>query len=60
MKCEDYPCCGHGADGGACPDKSGRFPCVECGKPLPRNTSSSICRACLKRITDITEDGEPF
>ena len=52
MRCEDYPCCGHGpaGDGGACPDKSGRFPCCECGKKMPKNASSSICAACLRRM----------
>ncbi len=49
-RCEDYPCCGHGAsgDGGACPDKSGRFPCVECGAKLPKTATSSICKACMR------------
>ena len=51
-KCEDYPCCGHGpaGDGGACPDKSGRFPCVECGARLPKSATSSICGKCQKRM----------
>ncbi len=52
-RCEDYPCCGHGpaGDGGACPDSSGRFPCVECGKRMPKNASSSICAKCLRRMS---------
>ncbi len=51
-RCEDYPCCGHGpaGDGGACPSKSGRFPCVECGRKLPKNSSSSICDKCQQRM----------
>ena len=50
--CEDYPCCGHGpqGDGGACPDKNGRFGCVECGRKMPKNASSSICGSCQKRM----------
>jgi len=44
--CEDYPCCGHEA--GDCPDEKGRMKCVECGKRLPRNASSSMCVKCGK------------
>lgn len=47
-RCEDYPCCGHAA--ADCPDKDGRMRCVECGKKLAKNASSSICAACLKRM----------
>lgn len=51
MYCEDYPCCGHGpapmGDGGGCPDSSGRFNCVGCGRKLARRASSSLCsRGC--------------
>jgi hypothetical protein len=50
-RCEDYPCCGHAA--GECPstDKYGRqrWTCTECGRILPYNASSSICKKCLKR-----------
>jgi hypothetical protein len=53
MRCEDYPCCGH--EPGDCPqiDSEGRerWTCVECGKLLPRNASSSICPKCLKYLT---------
>jgi len=44
--CEDYPCCGHGPAG--CPDQSGRFPCSQCGRRLPKTATSSICAKCLK------------
>ena len=44
MRCEDYPCCGHEA--GDCPDSSGRMTCVECGKRLPKNATSSMHPAC--------------
>lgn len=47
-RCEDYPCCGHEA--GDCPDASGRMRCVECGKRLPKNASSSICPKCLRMM----------
>lgn len=52
MRCEDYPCCGHGpepwGDGGGCPDERGRFRCVLCGRKLKAGESSSICgtKAC--------------
>lgn len=49
-RCEDYPCCGH-TPGDPCPDRDrqGRIVprCCECGKRLPRNASSSICRRCM-------------
>lgn len=52
MACEDYPCCGH--ELGDCPteDSKGRkrWTCVECGKRLPPNSPSSICRVCLRRM----------
>jgi hypothetical protein len=53
MKCEDYPCCGHGpvstgGDGGGCPDAEGRFNCVLCGAKLEKNAGSSICSPCRK------------
>ncbi len=61
-RCEDYPCCGHGptGDGGACPDKSGRFPCVECGKKLPRNASSSICVKCQRSMARRAYDYDDY
>lgn len=45
-RCEDYPCCGHEPNG--CPDSQGRFPCVECGRKLPKHATSSICPSCMK------------
>lgn len=54
MKCEDYPCCGHGpastgGDGGGCPDEDGRFNCVLCGVKLAKNAPSCICIECKER-----------
>jgi hypothetical protein len=53
MPCEDYPCCGHGpapyGDGGGCPDAQGRFNCVECGRKMPKNSTSAICAKCRTR-----------
>lgn len=53
MRCEDYPCCGHGppphGDGGGCPDAEGRFDCVLCGRKLPRGATSAICTRCRFR-----------
>lgn len=53
MRCEDYPCCGHGpaplGDGGGCPDESGRFRCLGCGGRYDAQASgSSYCLACLR------------
>ena len=52
MRCEDYPCCGHGpppyGDGGGCPDEEGRFDCVLCGHKLPKNHHRSICDGCIE------------
>lgn len=61
-RCEDYPCCGHGpqGDGGSCPDKSGRFGCVECGKKMPKTASSSICATCQRRLSRQHEDYGDF
>lgn len=47
-RCEDFPCCGHAA--GDCPDAQGRMRCVECGRKLRRNASSSICESCTRKI----------
>ena len=59
MRCEDYPCCGHGpspmGDGGGCPDSEGRFDCVTCGKLLPKDAASSICGACLCQVSEYSE-----
>jgi hypothetical protein len=58
-RCEDYPACGHGpvpmGDGGGCPDASGRFRCVECGRKLPKNAASSICQKCLNRMYESSD-----
>ena len=51
MRCEDYPCCGHGppplGDGGGCPDERGRFRCLGCGEPQDPGGRSSYCPDCL-------------
>lgn len=65
MRCEDYPCCGHGptssgGDGGGCPDSSGRFACCECGGRLPRNSSSAMCSRCRHRRSRMTEEELEF
>lgn len=49
-RCEDYPCCGHEENG--CPDSNGQFPCATCGRKLPKNSTSSLCKKCLKRMDD--------
>ncbi len=56
MTCEDYPCCGH--EPGDCPDSSGRMKCVECGRRLPKNASSSICPKCLRNMNDRFDRGD--
>lgn len=60
MKCEDYPCCGHGpepiGDGGGCPNSEGQFNCCECGATLPKKALSSICQKCLKHMRDNYDD----
>jgi transposase-like protein len=52
MACEDFPCCGHEA--GDCPtrDSKGRerWKCVDCGKRLSVNATSSLCEACKRRL----------
>ena len=52
MRCEDYPCCGHGpppyGDSGGCPDENGCFDCVLCHKTLPKGNTRSICNYCMK------------
>ena len=54
-RCEDFPCCGHALN--ECPriDSKGRerWTCVECGKPLRLNASSSICPKCTKRMFEV-------
>ena len=56
MRCEDYPCCGH--EPGDCPDSQGRMTCVECGKRLAKNASSSICKSCQRAM--IRRDPDDF
>ena len=56
MPCEDYPCCGH--ERGDCPDSSGRFGCVECGKRLSKRATSSICGKCQRRMARRIWDGD--
>lgn len=53
MRCEDYPCCGHGpaplGDGGGCPDERGRFRCIGCGNRYDvQKSGSSYCADCLE------------
>ncbi len=68
MRCEDYPCCGHGppplGDGGGCPDAEGRFNCVDCGRKLRKNATSALCARCARRVTredyDADLDGRDF
>lgn len=56
-RCEDYPCCGH--EPGDCPDSSGRMRCVGgCGRRLPKNATSSICRLCMRRAQARAANGE--
>ena len=64
--CEDYPCCGHGpapyGDGGGCPDEQGRFNCVLCGRKLPKNHPSAICRtkACKERTRFMADPPDDY
>ena len=59
-RCEDYPCCGHSP--GDCPrtDSKGRqrWKCVECGKELSLQATSSICSTCMKRAYRRAARGE--
>ena len=59
-RCEDYPCCGHEA--GDCPtiDSKGRarFRCVDCGKRLAANATSSICTPCTRRMHRRMDEGD--
>jgi hypothetical protein len=63
MRCEDYPCCGHGpppwGDGGGCPDAEGRFNCCDCGRKLPKGASSALCKSCMRKVTSDDFDDYP-
>jgi len=48
-RCEDYPCCGH--EPNDCPDRHGRFRCVDCGRMLRKGAASSLCSTCLARMS---------
>jgi hypothetical protein len=68
MRCEDYPCCGHGpaplGDNGGCPDARGRFNCVDCGRKLPVRATSSLCTRCVRNLSrrdwDEDRDGRDY
>ena len=53
-RCEDFPCCGH--EPGDCPTADGRFRCVECGKLLPKNATSSMHPRCAMRYLEQADD----
>lgn len=53
-RCEDFPCCGHGE--GGCPNSDGTFNCCTCGSKLPKNSRSSMCKACLRSAANFDED----
>ena len=59
-RCEDYPCCGH--EPGDCPriTKSGRviWRCVECGRELRADATSSICVRCMRQAQRRFANGE--
>lgn len=55
-RCEDYPCCGH--EPGDCPDSSGRMKCVECGKRLKKDSTSSICPPCTCSMLRSNSDAD--
>lgn len=54
MRCEDFPCCGH--EDGDCPDSEGRFRCCICDRLLEKNSRSSICSSCNRRMAEIDRD----
>lgn len=65
MRCEDFPCCGHGpaphGDGGGCPDERGRFRCVLCGSTMKAGATSAICGGCHRQAARRARRGEePF
>lgn len=64
MRCEDYPCCGHGpaplGDGGGCPDSDGCFDCVLCGQKLAKSARSSICRDCTTSRQNMDPDEREY
>ena len=64
MRCEDYPCCGHGpapyGDDGGCPDEDGRFDCVLCGTKLPKGAPSAICTGCRDHRSNLSEEKREY
>jgi len=42
-------------DGGGCPDKQGRFNCVDCGRKLAKGASSALCHSCRGSVLERTE-----
>ena len=52
-RCEDWPCCGHEA--GDCPSRDPKtgaevWSCAGCRGKLPKNSRSSLCPRCIKRL----------
>ena len=60
MRCEDFPCCGHGpapyGDGGGCPNENGQFNCVTCGELMPKGAHSAICDECRRTPKGYCDD----
>lgn len=54
-RCEDYPACGH--EDGGCPNADGSFNCASCGRKLPKNSSSAVCKRCHRRHQRMMEHG---
>jgi len=61
-RCEDYPCCGHTEPDGStyCPDDDGRFACVNCGRKLEKNATSSICVRCRRRSASMDPEEREY
>jgi hypothetical protein len=51
--CEDYPCCGH--SNGECPSQNDESikVCIDCGKTLPQDSTSSICYSCFCEMGEL-------
>lgn len=64
MRCEDYPCCGHGpppmGDGGGCPDEDGCFDCCQCGGKMPKNAPSAICYDCRNAYSNMDQEEREY